>query len=313
MKFNLLRSIKVALSRVYFNLGNIYITVSCNDTIKTEFSIGPFLTYGSAKSYSNVYAKNLNKLKLEFTISKTNKAGIPTFKANKIKHLAFKQHLQDLHIKNYLLGQSLQMLSGKGSVVDVGANTGLYTTAFARSALKVFSFECSHPVLNVLKNTVSDYGNISIIQKAVSSTTGDIQFYIDQNRFSNSGIIQQVKSQEISVACTTLDDAIKRDDIELVKIDTEGSEFEVLKGMVNIISSSRPLIFIECWGKQSNYKHKDIFNYLKSHAYNCYANLKDAGLVQIIDVQTFENISCSYKYSSITDGDYLFVPIEKCP
>ena len=231
------------------------------------------------------------------------------FRPDRIKTLSFNNKILEIHKKEFLLGQILKIINKSFNIIDIGANTGLYSSAFASKANNVFAFEVSDPVLVQLIKTSKKYPNINIFQKAVSNKNEDAILFIDKNRFSNSSLIKQVDSNERKVKCIKLDDLFtKKIKIDLVKIDTEGSEFNVLKGMINLIKRDRPFIMIECWWKQSSYKHSEIFSFFKEKNYFCYTNLRSCGLVGIESSEVFEKISNSKEISLYTDSDFLFAP-----
>ena len=78
--------------------------------------------------------------------------------------------------------------------------------------------------------------------------------------------------------------------------------------MNNIVNKDRPFVMIECWWKQSSYKHSDIYSFFKDKNYFCYTNLRSCGLINISNSETFEKISNSKEISLLTDSDFLFAP-----
>ena len=87
--------------------------------------------------------------------------------------------------------------------------------------------------------------NIIPINKAVCSQEGISTFYIDnskQNWESNSSFLKnswsgKESTKSIKVECTRLDEYIKDiQKIDMLKIDTEGSEYEILNSHKNILN-----------------------------------------------------------------------------
>ena len=64
--------------------------------------------------------------------------------------------------------------------------------------------------------------------------------------------------------------------IDLLKIDTEGHEYFVLKGLGNYITNIKVIFFEHHYGKMiiKNYNFKDIHNYLINHQFKKYAKFK---------------------------------------
>jgi len=302
------------IAKYLFGFGKNYLRIYRHENdLNIDFLIGPFLTKRMSMNFAEDYLAKNSEVLLECeTIHKSEIKKIkpkPTFRKDTIKSLCFNKKILNIHKKEFLLGQILKLINKSSIVIDVGANTGLYSSAFAENAKKVFSFEVSDPVLVQLKKTSLRYKNIKIIQKAPDNITKKAVFFIDNERFSNSSLIKRVKSSPKEVECIKLDDFFVKDlKIDLVKIDTEGSELSVLEGMNNIVIKCRPFVMIECWWKQSSYKHSDIFSFFKDKNYFCYANLRSCGLVNINDLETFEKISNSKDVSLLTDSDFLFAP-----
>ena len=55
--------------------------------------------------------------------------------------------------------------------------------------------------------------------------------------------------KEIEMKVDTLDNKMKNNDkkIDLIKIDTQGSEFEIIQGGLQTIKKDKPFIFVETW------------------------------------------------------------------
>ena len=146
----------------------------------------------------------------------------------------------------------------KGNIViDVGANIGYYTLIFARlvgNEGKVFAFEPEPSNFNILNRNLqlNGYKNVIVEQKAISDNNGKIRLYISE---LTTGMHRTYPSKYCSKAFVDVD-LIKLDDyfskislidkINFIKIDVEGAEFGVLKGISNILKKSKDIkILIE--------------------------------------------------------------------
>ena len=96
----------------------------------------------------------------------------------------------------------------------------------------------------------------------------------------------------------TLDNFVKKkkiNSIDILKIDIEGSEYELLKGAKNTLKKNKiKIILVEIIGKKDSYdkKKKKIFNFLKKRNFTL---VKKA------------NIWSISLFSNIKGGDYLFI------
>jgi len=157
-------------------------------------------------------------------------------------------------------------LIGKGAVIlDVGANIGNHSIFWGlnEGVSKVYSFEPVKETFDKLKknvelNNLSDkveIYNVAIGERATSAS-------IESFSVSNTGANSIVEDQSGSIRVISLD-SMKFDRIDLVKIDVEGFEVFVLKGMLRTLREHRPTIIIESFEE----RHKEVCSILKSIGY----------------------------------------------
>lgn len=125
-------------------------------------------------------------------------------------------------------------------LLDIGANHGTYTIQMAKRASKVYAFEPSQPNLYILYETVKDLQNVTVVEYALSDSTGEAQLMLNANpgghsihiELANAGFGHTLEDT-ITVKTITLDDWAEQNSIEGIagmKIDVEAHEGEVLKG-----------------------------------------------------------------------------------
>jgi FkbM family methyltransferase len=145
-------------------------------------------------------------------------------------------------------------------VIDIGANTGLYSlvTKTLNPSSKVFAFEPLPKVIEYLNynNQINNY-NIQVIPKAVSNFNGKAKvFLIEGHDFCTSVTVNKsllaetTPQKELEIECITLVDFIGKNSIEkidLMKIDVETHEPEVLEGMGEYLDKFKPDFLIEIW------------------------------------------------------------------
>ncbi len=168
-------------------------------------------------------------------------------------------------------------------VVDVGANIGLHTLNMARivgNAGQVFAFEPDPSNFEILKKNVkiNNYKNIILEQKAVGDKHGRTTLYQSDHPGKHRIFPQteQAKSQ-VQVELTNLDnyfDSDMTDKINFIKIDVEGLEFSVLKGMKNILKNSKKIkILFEFMPENTmevGFTPIELLNYLTSNDFKLY-------------------------------------------
>lgn len=199
---------------------------------------------------------------------------------------------------------------------DVGANIGYYSIIGCKvnGNLKAYAFEPSTGVMiymceNLKINNLLD--KVFVEPIALSDERGKIDFYEMRNlKFPtiynlsgehNIGTKSNRISQKIRVESITLDEyvnenAIKK--IDLIKLDTEGAEYKILKGGESTISKFRPIIICETlFDKIEN----ELESIMRKYEYRFY-NHTSTGLKHVDKISRKED-----------DGirNCFFVPIEK--
>lgn len=176
--------------------------------------------------------------------------GRPSFHA---QMLAVGMHDRDV-------GAALASIAGPGmSVVDVGAHLGYFTLQSARrvgSSGHVFAFEPSPDLLPLLRRTVAENGMsdaVEVVPSALANDVGTAMLYAGDadsmlsSLYSAAAASGDAVPGGLVVACTTLDAwAAARGwpPIDIVKIDVEGGEVAVLKGMTRLTARSPALAVI---------------------------------------------------------------------
>ena len=195
-------------------------------------------------------------------------------------------------------------------VVDVGANIGLHTLNMARivgNTGQVFAFEPDPSNFEILKKNVkiNNYKNIILEQKAVGDKHGRTTLYQSDHPGKHRIFPQteQAKS-EIQVELTNLDnyfDSDMIDKINFIKIDVEGLEFSVLKGMKNILKNSKKIkILFEFMPENTievGFTPIELLNYLTSNDFKLYC--MDNKTKKLLHVSNNEEI---VKLCSTTDN-----------
>jgi len=146
----------------------------------------------------------------------------------------------------------------KGSVVlDIGANIGYYTLIFAKlvgEQGKVFAFEPEPFNFKLLKKNVeiNNYQNVILQNSAVSNNNGKTKLYLSQEQSGTHRIFPShiCSNNYVEVEMVRLDDYFKKnvlaEKISFIKIDVEGAELGVLKGMKSLLELNKKLeILIE--------------------------------------------------------------------
>lgn len=145
------------------------------------------------------------------------------------------------------------MISPAMTVVDVGANIGIYTRMFSAltgAAGHVHAFEPAPANFEKLEATVNGLSNVSLQHAAVGAGNGTIKLYVSNelnvdHRTFDSGDGRA----SIDVPLVRLDDYFSPGQrVDFIKIDVQGYELSVLQGAERILRENRDIrIFMEFW------------------------------------------------------------------
>lgn len=139
-----------------------------------------------------------------------------------------------------------QFINPNDIVFDIGGNIGNYAQIYKDLGAKVICLEPQPYCISKLKERFKDTKDITIVQKGVSDKVGELELNLDSKNpatatfseeFKNDGPFSNRKwDKKIKVPVTTLDILIKEYGIPTYcKIDVEGFEYNVLKGLTKAI------------------------------------------------------------------------------
>ena len=159
----------------------------------------------------------------------------------------------------------LHLVPKSKSFVDIGANTGYYSllAAVENPRIKVYAFEPASAPSHYLERNIriNALSNVKSYPIALSDRKGEIEFFEVDNpegyhsKFNLAGtgtlkgedlVAQKMISRKVPTV--TLDEWIKTeqpDSVDLIKIDTEGTEHLILSGADELIRRHQPIVICE--------------------------------------------------------------------
>jgi FkbM family methyltransferase len=180
--------------------------------------------------------------------------------------------------------------------LDVGAHVGYFSALAAVLVGKkgsVHSFEATPRTYQFLKKNISQFDNVQTNLEAVWSKNGFLDFYdygpfyAQCNSFTKAKlekkILEEIKPIKFKSPSITIDTYCTKRNIKpnFIKIDAESAEFEILKGMTQVLKKYSPIISLEI-GDLPHIKKdgsKDCIKLLKNLKYTPY-NYKDGEMVE---------------------------------
>lgn len=159
------------------------------------------------------------------------------------------------------------------TIIDAGANVGIFSILFARKAKHVYAFEPCKETVEIMKKNIKENNldnKITIIPLALSdhsSVKKDIIHHIWSKGYLNE------EFQFITIDKFVKDNNIK---VNAIKIDVDSYDYEVLKGCKQTLLEQNPIIVVEVVDSALNlrgYRREDIFNFMSSINYTNVLNL----------------------------------------
>lgn len=164
-------------------------------------------------------------------------------------------------------------------IIDVGANIGMNTIEYSGWAFNVDSFEPNPQLFDLLK------ANCLINQTLFSELDGKITLhecalgaYGHESNLTipprgTDGGYMDPTDNGIPIEVNSLDNVYRFDDVDFIKIDVEGREYEVLQGAIKTIRHCHPVLqieLVEVQQQRANYTCQQICNLLANIGYGMF-------------------------------------------
>jgi FkbM family methyltransferase len=168
---------------------------------------------------------------------------------------------------------ALQHVTKFDRVIDIGAHVGISVLHWAKFFNVVEAYEPMKNHYDCLIDNTSHLSNVNtynfaisdeqkILKGAYRSTKNSGSFQLLDDAYTQPS--KKAPREIFEIPSHRLDD-FEFTNVNLIKIDVEGWEFEVLKGAVNTINTHRPILLVEFTGgssKKSLHRY-DVNEYYK--------------------------------------------------
>lgn len=175
-----------------------------------------------------------------------------------------KEHAEK-HVQ--LLEFSLNRCRDFRTAIQAGGNVGYWPARMAQRFDFVMSFEPEPETFKILVKNLHydlDLVNVTIRHEALGSAPGRCD--VKPESLGSHTIIQGDKVDVVTI------DSLGMEDVDLIQLDIEGYEYEALKGGIETIKKTNPIIQLEMRSFAENYGGSDqkIIKLLKSLGYKQY-------------------------------------------
>lgn len=214
----------------------------------------------------------------------------PFIKTDEIQQsIFFSQKYYENEYLDYLCDKWHDGIIGKsvknGTILDVGSNIGNHSLYFLleRGASYAYCFEPAKETFDILKKNmeINHLENCTkIFNAGVGASSGTAS--ISMSKEKNTAYTQLSLNEEGDVKVIAIDDIGIKEKINFIKVDVEGFELEVLKGMIKTLEKDKPTMMIEIWTKNLHEIHSIMdpmgyqFELMEDRGYQadyiCYVN-----------------------------------------
>lgn len=216
----------------------------------------------------------------------------------------------------------------RGAFIDVGTNAGQslldYAAAPVRSTYLGFepNLTCAQQLSELIRANHLD--RCRIIPAALSDNSGVGRLYLfggdaDPGASIDKALRPALGARPVSVALFRFDDldgVLEEPDVALVKIDVEGAELSVLRGMAEMLRAKQPWIICEvlhrdAFAQPEPYQQRldELMKLLVDIGFESHRLVQDPSGARIVDLVRIDAFpDRRWDDASARECDYLFVP-----
>jgi FkbM family methyltransferase len=197
----------------------------------------------------------------------------------------------------------INLLNNPKLILDIGANIGIMTIHLGQK-FKNASIHAIEPMpdnLYALKKNIRYFNlsNVIVHSIAVGHENKMVKMILPEqgrtkmqglSHVKHSSITEWNEGNEFEVECKRLDTIFPTEKIDAIKIDVENFEYFVLKGGLELITRSKPIIYAELWNNENRT--------------NCFRLLTKLGYtINVLD----NNIMVPYDAPNHNQQNFIFI------
>ena len=237
-----------------------------------------------------------NQITINFKISKTHNSEIKMLLDHRdIRSVPFSV-LSDGFYESFQADVLIELGKLSSRFLDIGANMGFYSLALCmeNKSLQTISFEPLPKVFNVFEKNIILNGltdRIAVKNIALGHEKNSLTMFVPKFTGTGGASFRDLHSEEgvsdlITVPINDLDSQLIEGEVDLVKIDCEGSELNIILGANTLIKNCKPTIMVELmrkWMKPFGHTPQMFLDNMFYHGYKCLAINKE-NLLEVKEV-----------------------------
>lgn len=159
----------------------------------------------------------------------------------------------------------------KSNIIDIGANVG-DTVALLRSFnnSQLLCIEGEKPYFELLKKNTNQFTDVTCVNFFLGEKNDEINATVKVDRGTSKLAFDNSNKLEIKTLDNILESYDEFKNSKLIKIDTDGYDFKILKGSEDLLLNSRPIIFVEFDPNLMKSNGEDVlslFSFFTKHKY----------------------------------------------
>lgn len=211
-----------------------------------------------------------------------------------------KSHDSEIRLTKFLT----RHLHDGDTFIDVGAHYGYYAllgSVMTGPQGHVFAIEASAHSFGILKENTDAITNILTYHNAAGESPGEVVFYeypgplaeyntIVKGAYENKAWIKKVKQTINRVQTVVLDDLIASNQVAkaVIKIDVEGGELAVIKGLTTSMQKADLTIVMEYLiSEDLSSPHHLAVGLLMEYGYQAHAIDKEGNLIKVVVIDQY--------------------------
>jgi FkbM family methyltransferase len=144
----------------------------------------------------------------------------------------------------------------RGTVLDIGANVGTHSLAFARHFRQVHAFEPNPQLWESFTRNIelNELDNVRLHKTGLGDQEAELPFYLIDKKNYGLGTFSKAEQYDLPLREVGRMKVAKGDGyteraeigpVDAIKIDVQGFELEVLTGLARLLERDRPFVWLE--------------------------------------------------------------------